>query len=158
MDAATEGGPGDAAPPAGWSRESGVVLDAAGRFRVGGAPVAHEGLARALAGWIDRAPDGRWILRNAVHWAYLTVEGAPLHARRARVEAAPPRVVLELTSGEEVGLEPGSLREAADGALIGRAAPSGWDVRLGPRAALDLAPWLVAGADGDLGVGPAAAP
>lgn len=136
------GEPGEVLPP-GWSRDSGVVLEADGRFTVRGEPVVNEGIEATFRAWLDRHPDGRWILVNPTDprsWAWLDVRGAPLHARRATVEG--DRATLELLGGERLPLARDTLRETDEG-LFARDA-RGWDVRLSPQAVLDLADWLVA--------------
>ena len=44
-------------------RQSGIRLDADGRFWHEGAEVTHPGLRAAFWRWLDRNPDGRWVLR-----------------------------------------------------------------------------------------------
>ncbi|MCO5170546.1 MAG: DUF1285 domain-containing protein [Planctomycetes bacterium] len=125
----------------GLSRETDIVLDRDGRFLVAGVPFEHERLAEVFAGWLDRGPDGRYVLRNDLHWVYLTVEGAPLHARRAELEG--DEVTLVLHGGERAPLRPETLREGPDGALHADVRDGTWVARLAPAAALDLAPLLV---------------
>lgn len=125
----------------GLSRETDIVLDAQGRFLVAGVPFEHERLREAFASWLDRLPDGRYVLRNDLHYVHVTVEGAPLHARRAEVEG--DRVTLVLHAGERAPLRPETLCEGPDGTLYARARDGTWLVRLSPEAALDLAPLLV---------------
>ena len=45
-------------------RQSGIRLDGDGRFWHEGAEVQHHGLRAALWRWLDRNPDGRWVLRR----------------------------------------------------------------------------------------------
>jgi hypothetical protein len=134
----------------GLSRETDITLDARGRFHVAGVPFEHEHLAETFARWLVRAPDGRYALRNDLHWVYVTVEGAPLHARRA--ELGPDGVVLLLRGGERAPLVASTLREGPDGALYARARDGTWPVRLAPEAALDLAPLLVEAPDGGVAI------
>lgn len=130
----------------GLSRETDIVLDPEGQWWSGGARLTHPGVTEAFAGWLRRAPDGRWALENRLHWMYVRVEGAPLHARG--VEDQGGRPVLLLAGGEREPLRPGTLREGPDGALYAWARDGTWAVRLDPRAALDLAPWLAEGEGG----------
>lgn len=125
----------------GLSRETAIALDAEGRWSTGGRPIVHEGVSQALSRWLIRAPDGRYALENPIHWVYVTVEGAPLHAVGVRASDGAP--VLLLAGGEEEPLRPASLREGPDGALYASARDGTWPVRLSAQAALDLAPWLV---------------
>lgn len=130
----------------GLSRETDIVLDAEGQFWAGGARLSHPGVSAAFARWLTRAPDGRWALENPIHWVYLRVLGAPLHALGVRADAQEEqgRPLLLLAGGEEEPLRPPTLREGPDGVLYAGALRQGevWAVRLSPRAALDLAPWL----------------
>jgi uncharacterized protein len=69
-------------PPWPFSRETTIVLDREGVFWHDGQRVDHPGLAQAFASWIDVDPDtGRYILRNSINWAYITVEDAPFQVR-----------------------------------------------------------------------------
>lgn len=125
----------------GLSRDTDIVLDAQGTFRVAGIPFEHAKLAETFADWLDRGPDGRYVLRNDLHYVHVTVEGAPLHARRAEVD--PGGVTLCLQAGERAPLRPETLREGPDGALYADVRDGTWTARLAPEAALDLAPLLV---------------
>ncbi len=125
----------------GLSRETDISLDAQGRFHVAGTPFSHERLAETFAGWLDRLPDGRYVLRNDLHYVFVAVEGAPLHARRAEVEG--DQVTLLLHGGERAPLVPETLREGPDGALYVDVRDGTWTARLAPEAAFELAPLLV---------------
>lgn len=125
----------------GLSRETDVVLDARGRFLVDGVPFEHERLAETFAAWLERTPSGRYALRNDLHRVYVTVEGAPLHARRVAVEG--DQATLLLHAGEVAPLRPETLREGPDGALYADVRDGTWTARLSAAAALDLAPLLV---------------
>jgi hypothetical protein len=124
----------------GLSRDTDITLTKDGRFLVAGVPFEHERVMRAFAGWLDRGPDGRYVLRNAIHWVRLTVEGAPLHAHHVEVEDGAATLVL--ASGEREPLRADTLVEGPDGALYARARDGTWPVRLSPAAALDLAPLI----------------
>jgi len=138
-------------PPAGQSRESGIVLDADGRFWHQGQPVAHPGMARAFASWVTRHPDdGRYILSNGYDWSYFTVEDAPFFVVAVRdVECAP---VLVLGSGEEEDLDPGSLFLGPADALYARVKQGAFDSKLTPGAQLSLAPILEQLPDGTFAI------
>ena len=45
-------------------RQSGIRLDADGHFWHEGGEVTHHGLRAAFFRWLDRNPDGRWVLRR----------------------------------------------------------------------------------------------
>lgn len=131
----------------GLSRETDIVLTADGRWLAGGAPIEHPGVAAAFARWIERAPTGRYVLRNGLHYVYLRVEGAPLHAEDVVTEPGGALALL-LQGGVREPLRPKTLREGPDGALYANARDGTWPVRLSPRAALALAPFLEEDADG----------
>src|SRR5687767_4482592 len=72
----------EAQPPWPFTRETTIRLDRDGVFWHDGQRVEHPGLARAFASWLDIDPDsGRYILRNSIHWVYITVEDAPFQVR-----------------------------------------------------------------------------
>jgi uncharacterized protein len=96
-------------PFPGASRETTIRVDPQGAFWHDGQPVTHTGLARAFARWLDVDPDsGRYIVRNDINWAFITVDDAPLVARSAAVDGA--GVVLALSDGESERLDPATLR------------------------------------------------
>jgi hypothetical protein len=69
--------------PFGLSRETRIRIDQEGRFFHEDDPITHEALARSLAGWVDVDPEsGRYILKNGVNWAFVTVEDTPLVVKR----------------------------------------------------------------------------
>jgi hypothetical protein len=95
-------------------RQSGIRLDAEGRFWHEGAEVLHHGLRAALWRWLDRNPDGRWVLRlDAARFVYLDVDDAPHYARSLRWEA--DRAILLLADGTEEELAYSTLRIAQSG-------------------------------------------
>ncbi len=101
----------------GLSRETALWRDAAGRWYDGEQPIEHPGLRRAFDRWLDRAPDGRPCLRNAIHWVYVRrIEGPYFFVRGVRFEAD-GRVTLRLSGEHEETLRPETLREARDGGL-----------------------------------------
>jgi uncharacterized protein len=72
----------DAAPPFQLSRETRIRIDREGRFWHEQDPITHEALAKSLASWVDIDPDsGRYILKNSVNWAFVTVDDTPLVVR-----------------------------------------------------------------------------
>ncbi len=99
----------------GFSRETTIHRTAEGKWFHDGEPVENERLARAFDGWIERASDGRYCLKNAINWAYVTIDGAPFFVRSARVEGAV--AWLTLSNGREVELDAHTLREGPEGAL-----------------------------------------
>lgn len=99
----------------GRTRETSIYRDAQGRWFQDGEPLEHENLVRSFEGWIERAEDGRYCLKNDINWAYFTLEGAPYFVRHARVDA--DRVVMELSGGLSEVLDVTTLRQGPDGAL-----------------------------------------
>lgn len=89
-------------------RASGIRL-ADGVFWHEGAPVTHAGLRAALWRWLDKNPDGRYVLRlDPERFVYLEVDGAPHYVRSLRWEG--DRALLLLADGSEEELDYGSLR------------------------------------------------
>ncbi len=85
------------------SRETKIRIDRDGRFWNEGAEITHEALVRSLAGWVDIDPEsGRYILKNSVNWAFVTVDDAPLVVRSLL-----PERLLALSDGT---LEPLDLK------------------------------------------------
>jgi hypothetical protein len=138
-------------PPPGQSRESGIVLDAKGRFWHKGEAVEHAGMARAFASWVRRHPDdGRYILSNGYDWSYLTVEDAPYFVSAVHVADEPPQLVL--SSGEVEPLDPTSLVIGHDGAVYVRVKHGAFTAKMTPAAQLELSPLLVDLPDGRVGI------
>jgi hypothetical protein len=99
----------DRLPFPGATRETTIRVDAQGGFWHDGQPVTHPGLGRSFAQWVDVDPEsGRYILKNDVNWAFITVDDAPLVARAATVEG--DRVLLSLSDGTTEPLDPATLR------------------------------------------------
>ncbi len=124
-----------------FTRETTIRVDAQGNFHHDGRPVTHPGLARAFASWIEVDPEtGRYILKNSINWAFVTVDDAPLVARAARIEG--DGLVLELSDGTSERLDPATLRlEPGDVPYVdvrGGKLPA----RLLPGAAFVLLDWL----------------
>jgi hypothetical protein len=100
-----------------FSRESRIRIDAEGHVWHEGERVAHEGLARALASWVDfDDATGRYVLRNTLDWCFVTVDRTPLVVRR--VTPRGETFVLELSDGSSEALLPETLRVAPDGAVF----------------------------------------
>jgi hypothetical protein len=98
-------------------RRSGIRLDADGRFWHEGAEVTHAGMRAAFFRWLDRNPDGRWVLRlDARRFVYLDVDDAPFVARSLRWEG--DRARIRLSDDTEEDLAPGTLRLAPSGAYV----------------------------------------
>lgn len=99
----------------GRSRETTIARDAQGRWFHDGQPLEHANLVRSFEGWIERADDGRYCLKNDINWAYFTLEGPAYFVRALHVE--PNAVRVTLSGGAEEALELATLRQGTDGAL-----------------------------------------
>ena len=89
-------------------RQSGIRLDADGRFWHEGQEVTHHGLRAAFWRWLDRNPDGRFVLRlDDKRFVYLDVDDAPYVVRSARWDG--DRVIVRLSDDSEEELDYGSL-------------------------------------------------
>lgn len=100
---------------AGFTRETAIRRDSAGRWFNGADPIDHPLLVRAFDGWIDRADDGRMCLKNDINWAYIEVEGPPFFVRSVTLDDG--AVKLTLSGDLEEALDIRSLRQGKDGAL-----------------------------------------
>ena len=101
-------------------RQLGLRLDREGRWWHEGQIVAHRGLALALSRWIDRLPDGRFIVRlDAERFAYVDVEDAPFIVTTVLLdrEADGVRAGLQLNDGSSEELAYDTLSVGADNAL-----------------------------------------
>jgi hypothetical protein len=89
--------------------DSGLVLDADGDWTHDGEPVEHPKIVEAFNRGLERAPDGRYLLRFGNDWCYVTVRDAPLQVRAARLDPAQRAVALALSNGAEERLDPAAL-------------------------------------------------
>lgn len=121
---------------AGLTRETTIRRDARGRWFHDGEPLEHPGLVRAFDSWVELAEDGRFCLKNEINWAYVTIEGAPLFVRAARVAA--DGIWLRLSDEREERLDPATLREGPDGALYAQVRGGTMAARFDPSAASAL--------------------
>jgi hypothetical protein len=98
--------------------ESGLSVDAEGRFLHQGEPITHARTLGLLWGSLAPAPGGRWRVTIGRESAYVEVDETPWAVRGVRVEGSPPRgVTLLLAGGREVPLRPETLRLGEDGVL-----------------------------------------
>ena len=130
----------------GWSRETTLVRDAEGRWFHDGQPLDQRNLERAFDRWVGRADDGRYCLKNAINWAYITLHGAPFFVRAVRIEPG-ERVVLLLSDDRLLPLRPASLRLDHVGALYCDAG-DGMTARFDRHAAVQLEPLIAEDAQG----------
>jgi hypothetical protein len=127
-------------PVEGRSRETKIRRDARGRWWNDDAEITHPSLCRAFDAWIERAEDGRYCLKNDVNWAYVSIEGAPLVARRARIEGGALRI--EISDGRDELVELPTLREGRGGELTCDARGGTMPCSFASGAMMDLAPHL----------------
>lgn len=99
----------------GRTRETTIARDEQGRWFHDGEPLEHVNLVRSFEGWIERADDGRFCLKNDINWAYFRLDGPPYFVRATEVEGDTLR--LSLSGGTEETLNPATLRQGPDGAL-----------------------------------------
>ena len=142
----TIGNPGDLEPPEssgssgvlteeqiGQLRQSGIRLDTEGRFIHEGQEVRHAGLRAALWRWLDRNPDGRYVLRlDDQRFVYLEVQGAPHLVRSLRWEGDRAELLLADGSGET--LDPASVHIAESGMVYCRVKSGRFEARLASAA------------------------
>src|SRR5258706_14551842 len=90
-------------------RQSGIRLDADGRFWHEGGEVTHAGMRAAFYRWLDRNPDGRWVLRlDERRFVYVDVEDTPFVIASLRFDG--PRILVRLSDDSEEELAYASVR------------------------------------------------
>lgn len=95
-------------------RQSGIRLDRDGRFWHEGEEITHAGMRAAFFRWIDRNPDGRYVLRlDERRFVYLEVDDTAFVVRSLRWEGERAIVLLSDASEEELDLS--TLRLQAQG-------------------------------------------
>ena len=99
----------------GWTRETRIRRDRRGTWFEDGVAVEHPRICAAFDRWVHRAPDGRYCLKNEIHWLYVEIEGPPVFVRAARVVDG--RVELYLSDQRREVLEGETLRQGPEGAL-----------------------------------------
>ena len=123
--------------------QSGLRLDAEGRFWHRDGLVEHARTVEVLHRGLHRAPDGRWATRIGSEWGYLAVDVVPFFVRRLEPELDGQRVSLRawLIDGREVVVDPGALERGEGDALLLRL-PDGERALLLRAAQASLAPFL----------------
>ena len=124
--------------------QSGLRLDAEGRFWHRDEPIEHARTLLVLHQGLHRAPDGRWATRIGSEWGYLQVDDAALFVRRIEVQG--DRLRGQLGAGGWEDLDPATLASGAGDALYLRV--RGERARLTRPAQLSLAERLVETSDG----------
>jgi hypothetical protein len=79
--------------------DSGLVLDEEGRWFHDGAAVEHPRIAEAFHRGLERALDGRYLLRLGSDWCFVEVRGTPLQVVAAAVERDAGRAELTFSNG-----------------------------------------------------------
>jgi uncharacterized protein len=137
----------DLPPPPGRSRESGIVLDADGRFWDRGELVTHRGMQDAFATWIRRHPrDGRFVLCNGYDWTYFRVDDVPYFVRGLGGSANAPTLVL--SDQTEEPLAPANLSVGARDALYCWIKGGAYEARFTAAAQASLGPHIEEGEGG----------
>lgn len=130
----------DPAALLGRSRETAIRRDAQGRWWNGPDRVTHPLVVKSFDGWIEKAGDGRYCLKNDINWAYVAIEGPPYFVRS--VELARPSIdaaVLVLSGELRAPLDPATLVENDDGSLS-CAVRGGLEARFSSHAMMQLEP------------------
>jgi len=94
-------------------QESGLGIDEEGRFLHGGEPITHRRTLEVLWRSLQRAPDGRYLVRVGRESAWVRLADAPYAVRG--VAGEPPRLLL--SDGSEEPFRPETLRLGRDGVL-----------------------------------------
>jgi hypothetical protein len=124
-------------------------LDREGRFWDHGELVTHRGMQDAFSTWIRRHPrDGRYVLCNGYDWTYFRVEDVPYFV--LAIGGGSERPTLVLSDQTEEPLDPGQLRLGARDAVYAWVKGGAFEARFSPTAQLELAPFLVEAADGEV--------
>jgi hypothetical protein len=97
-------------------RQSGLSIDAEGRFLHLGEPITHARTLEVLWRSLSAAPDGGWRVQVGQETAFVEVDETPWAVRGLRVDGSPPSALtLLLCGGGEASLDPASLRVGPDG-------------------------------------------
>ena len=96
--------------------QSGLSIDAEGRFLHRGEPITHARTLEVLWRSLERTRDGRYLVRIGRESAYVAIESAP-YAVRGIVEGPGAAPWLFLSDGSREPLDPGTLVIGADGVL-----------------------------------------
>lgn len=98
--------------------DSGIRLDAEGRFWHDGELIENANVARAFHRGLERAPDGRYLVRFGWDWAYVRVDEAPYQVLGLARDGA--SVQLRLDDETEEPLDPRSLFVSGAGVLYAK--------------------------------------
>lgn len=95
---------------------SGLSIDAEGRFLHRGEPITHARTLEVLWRSLERAADGRYLVRIGRESAYVAIDDAPYAVRGVLDGPAGERWLL-LSDGSSEPLDPATLRIGRDGIL-----------------------------------------
>lgn len=129
----------------GYTRETSIRRDALGHWFDGPTPIEHGNLSQSFAGWVDRAEDGRYCLRNDINWAYVEIDGPAYFVEGLHFDDG---VRLQLSGGRQESLDPETLMVDAEGILWCRVRGGRLSARFGNHAANQLASHLEEDAEG----------
>jgi hypothetical protein len=96
---------------------SGLAIDAEGRFLHRGVPITHARTLEVLWRSLERAADGRYLVRIGRESAYVTLEATPYAVRGLGDRAPGEAPLLLLSDGTRERLDPETLSLGADGVL-----------------------------------------
>lgn len=96
---------------------SGLSIDDEGRFLHRGEPVTHARTLEVLWRSLERAPDGRWLVRVGRESGYVEVAETPYVVRGIVDDSGGGAPALLLCDGSREPLDPATLRIGADGVL-----------------------------------------
>lgn len=119
--------------------DSGIRLDPLCRFWHDDVLVEHPAILQAWHQGLERAEDGRYLIRFGWDWAFITVEDAPYLVRRLVPERDDLRLILSDESEEN--LDPSSLARSKEDVLYCRV-KGGHRARLSRQAQLDVMEYL----------------
>jgi len=96
---------------------SGLSIDAEGRLLHRGEPVTHARTLEVLWRSLERAPDGRYLVRIGRESAYVQIDDAPYGVRGVIEDPAGGTPSILLSDGSREPLDPATLAVGTDGVL-----------------------------------------
>lgn len=126
--------------------DSGLRIDAEGRFFHDDVEIEHPSVLRAFRQGLERTAEGQHLVRFGWDWAHVQVEDAPLLVRSLTPTA--DSLDLELEDGRTFSLPPSALSHSEAGFLYVRLREDGLEARLSRAAAAQLADALEEGDGG----------
>ena len=107
-------------PGARWHtrEDSGLRLDPDGQLWHDGERIENENVSRAFHRGLERAPDGRYLIRFGPDWAFLAVDDAPYQVLGLFI--AGEAISLRLDDETQAPLDPAALSVSEAGVLYAR--------------------------------------